>query len=82
MATVAAGSLLQVGCLQSDLLESDVFKRFRDAYAPGFVEGFSTAVSQPGQAEEGLRRSWAALFEGLGAVIETRTPAGSDSSRR
>jgi len=53
-------------------MDSEIGKRFRTAYVPGLVEGLSTAVSTPGDAETGLRRAWAALFEGLGAALTVR----------
>ncbi|MEE8171127.1 MAG: hypothetical protein V3T70_11330 [Phycisphaerae bacterium] len=56
-----------VGCINSTW-----FKRFREAYSEGLVEGFSAAVTDPANSEVGLRRALAALFEGLGAIIETR----------
>lgn len=56
-----------IGCF-----DSEIAKRFRDAYAPGLIEGLSTAVLVPGDSETGLRRAFAALFEGLGAVVQTR----------
>lgn len=65
------------GCLDSDLL-----RRFRDGYAPGFVEGFTTAVLTPGDWEVGLRRTWAALFEGLGAIIQPLSNGSSGGNTR
>ena len=67
-----AGRLLAVmlachgigGCL-----DSAVAVRFRNAYIPGLMEGLVTAVSAPGQSEDGLRRTWAAMFEGLSAAL-------------
>ncbi|MCK6456947.1 MAG: hypothetical protein L6Q92_10520 [Phycisphaerae bacterium] len=56
---------------------SAIALRFREGYAPGFIEGFTTAVLTPGDWEVGLRRSWAALFEGLGAIV---TPRGGGST--
>lgn len=50
-------------------LDSEVAVRFRNAYLPGLVEGLVTAVSAPGQAEDGLRRTWAAIYEGLSAAL-------------
>lgn len=50
-------------------LNSEVAVRFRNAYVPGLMEGLVTAVSAPGQSEEGLRRTWAAIFEGLSAAL-------------
>ncbi len=50
-------------------LDSEVAVRFRNAYVPGLMEGLVTAVSAPGQAEEGLRRTWAAIYEGLNAAL-------------
>ncbi len=58
-------------------LDSDAFKRFRDAYEPGFVAGLSAAVTDPANSQIGFRQLATAFFEGLGAVIDPRTPAGS-----
>lgn len=60
--------------------DTDAFKRFREAYGPGFVEGLSMAVENPAQSQLGFRRLAQALFEGVGAVIDPRSPssAGSD----
>ena len=58
-------------------LDSEVAVRFRNAYVPGLMEGLSTAVSAPGQSEDGLRRAWAAMFEGFAAALingETESP--------
>jgi len=63
--------------LGNGCMDSDIAKRFRDAYVPGLMEGLSTAVSAPGQAEQGLRIAWAALMNGIGAMFEVRTPATS-----
>ena len=66
--------------LMSELacLDSDIVKRFREGYAPGFVEGFSTFLTDPENAEAGLQQSAAALFEGVGAILQPRT--GSSAS--
>lgn len=72
---LAAGALLSPflmgGCLGLEL-DSEIVQRFRAAYAPGLAAGLQTAVLQPGDAEEGLRRAWAALMEGLAAVVALR----------
>jgi hypothetical protein len=60
-------------------LTNDVAQRFRAGYAPGFVEGLTQAVSKPGDWEAGLRRSWAAIFEGLGALIQPQPKSASTS---
>lgn len=59
---------------------SEVARRFREAYGPGLVEGLSAALTNPTQSEAGLRRAGAALLEGLGAIIEPRTPSGGSRS--
>lgn len=64
------------GCWSNDL-----FQRFREGYAPGFIEGLTTAVLTPGDWETGLRRAWAAIFEGLGSVLQPlSSSSGSGSS--
>lgn len=74
IAALASGVLLSGGCL-----DSEIVKRFRDAYAPGLIQGLSTAFATPGQAEEGFRQMGSALADGLGAIFQTRTPASSGS---
>lgn len=59
-------------------LDSDLAKRFREGYAPGLVEGLSTFITDPTNAEAGLQQTGAALFEGLGAILQPRT--GSSTS--
>lgn len=54
-------------------LDSDIGKRFREGYAPGLVEGLSTFITDPTNAEAGLQQTGAALFEGLGAILQPRT---------
>ncbi len=71
-ATLASGAMFFNGCL-----DSEIGKRFRDAYATGFAEGLSMALGTPGQAEAGLRQMGQALADALGAVI---TPRSSGSS--
>ncbi len=61
-------------------LDSDIGKRFREAYAPGFIQGLSTAFAQPGQTETGLRQMGVALAAALGNVIQPRTQLTSSSS--
>lgn len=60
--------VLSSGC---DLLDSstEISRVFRQAYIPGLLEGVSTAVTTPENAEAGLRRAVTAFFEGLGAVL-------------
>ena len=61
--------------------DSDIAKRFREAYEPGFVAGLSMAIDNPAQSQLGFRRLGQAFFEGLGAIISPRT-ASSAGSRR
>ena len=60
--------------------DSDIAKRFRDAYVPGFTQGLSTALGTAGQAEAGLRQMGVALANAIGAVIQPRTSASSSGS--
>ncbi|MBX3393980.1 MAG: hypothetical protein KF841_01295 [Phycisphaerae bacterium] len=76
IATLVGGVPVLNGCL-----DSDVFKRFREAYEPGFVEGLSMAIENPAQSQLGFRRLGQALFEGLGAIIDPRTPSSAGSRR-
>ena len=65
--------------LGNGCMDSEIAKRFREAYVPGLMEGLSTAVSAPGQAEAGLRIAWAALMNGIGAMFDVRTPSSSSN---
>jgi len=58
--------------------DSDIAKRFREGYEPGFVEGLSQAIEDPANSQDGFRRLGQALFEGLGNIITPRT--GSSAS--
>ncbi len=68
-------TVMWAGCL-----DSDIAKRFREAYAPGFIQGLSTAFAQPGQTETGLRQMGVALATALGGIIQPRTQLSSSSS--
>jgi hypothetical protein len=68
--------LLTTGCD----LNSELAKRFREAYAPGLIAGLSSAVASPGSAEAGLRDALAALINGLGALINVQGPTSSSTS--
>lgn len=61
-----------------DCLQSDLAKRFRETAGPGVSSGFSNALTDPANAEAGLREAGAAIFEGLGGVFDTRTPSSLD----
>jgi hypothetical protein len=65
-------------------LDSAIALRFREAYAPGFVDGASQALANPDTPEDGIRTAFAALFEGLGAIIQPRAEGSSNaqSNRR
>ncbi len=57
--------------------DSDIGRRFREAYGPGLVDGLSTVITDPTNAEVGLRQTGAALFDGLGAILQPRTGSSS-----
>ncbi len=76
-ATALTATVFSGGCL-----DSDIAKRFRQAYVPGLTEGLKMAVLQPGDAEAGLRRAWAALNEGIAAAFQLRTPPTTGSNSR
>ena len=68
LATVfGSGTLLSDGCF-----DSAIAQRFRDASAAGLTAGFSNAITDPTNAEAGLRDAAAALVTGIGAVFQTR----------
>ena len=66
--------------LATNCMDSGIMKRFRTAYEPGLVQGLSAALGDPANSETGLRQAAGALLDGLGAVIQPRTPASSGSS--
>ncbi|HKQ48117.1 MAG TPA: hypothetical protein VJZ71_08620 [Phycisphaerae bacterium] len=61
-------------------MDSDIAKRFREGYAPGLVEGLSTFITDPANAEAGLQQTGAALFEGIGAILQPRTGSSAADS--
>lgn len=71
-----------LGCspVLNGCIDNDVFKRFREGYAPGFVEGLSMAVDNPAQSQLGFRKMAEAFFEGLGAIMTPRTPSSAGSN--
>lgn len=73
LAAFGLGSLMAEGCF----LQSDIVKRFREGYEPGFVSGVTNAITDPDNAEDGVREAIAAAFEGLGAVIGPRSPSST-----
>lgn len=75
-AALAMGQAFDSGCLGSEIA-----LRFREAYAPGLTAGATAAITDPDNAEVGLRQAWAALFDGIGAIIIPRN-ADSSSPRR
>ena len=76
----AAGLMSSVFMPLGGCWDSEIAKRFREAYAPGFISGLSTALGTAGQAEAGLRLMGKALADGLGAIIQPRTSTSSSSS--
>lgn len=68
-------SLLPISLPTIDCLGSDIAKRFREVAGPAFIEGVNTAILNPESAEDGLRQAGAAFLEGLGGIIDTRTPS-------
>ena len=72
-AVCSMGTTFIDGCI----LQSDIAKRFREGYAPGFVSGVSNALTDPDNAEAGVRQAVAAFFDGLGAVLQPRTPSSA-----
>ncbi|MBI5764687.1 MAG: hypothetical protein HZA51_14320 [Planctomycetes bacterium] len=79
---VAATAALAMGhAFDSGCLSSEIALRFREAYAPGLTAGATAAITDPQNAEDGLRQAWAALYDGIGAIITPRS-ADSSGSRR
>lgn len=80
MVCAATSSVLGIGsCIDVD---SDVFTVFREAYVPGLVQGLTTAVTSPDQADAAFRQTVVAFIEGIGAVWQpenSTTPIRSSS---
>lgn len=72
---VAGISFLPISLPTFDCLGNDIAKRFREITGPAFVEGINIAVLDPESAEYGFRQAGAAIIEGLGGIIDTRTPS-------
>ncbi|OWY72823.1 hypothetical protein B7486_00310 [cyanobacterium TDX16] len=72
---------LLVSSMGMDCLDSDIAKRFREVAGPGITEGFSSAVTDPDNAEAGFRDVGAAILEGLGGIFNPRTPSSQGDSR-
>lgn len=73
-AILGAGTAYSSGCF-----DSAIAQRFRDAASPGITAGVSSAITDPTNAEAGLRDAAAAIMTGIGAVVETRD-SGQTSS--
>lgn len=75
------GAILLAGALIPGFFngcwDTDIAKRFREAYTPGLVAGLTTAITSPDNAEAGLRQSLAALIDGIGAILQPRTPSSA-----
>lgn len=54
--------------------DSAIAMRFREAYAPGFTEGITTAITDSANREAGFRQAGGAVIAGVGAVIQPRKP--------
>ncbi len=74
-------SVIGVAPLMNGCWDSDIAKRFREAYEPGFVAGLSMAIDNPAQSQLGFRRLGQAFFEGLGAIISPRTESSAGGRR-
>lgn len=71
-----------VACPYETCISTDLAKRFREAYAPGLIAGLSAAITTPTDPDTGIRQAWAALIDGLGALLNVQpasTKTGSSS---
>lgn len=71
---------LTILTMSTGCLDSEPAKRFREVFVPGLAAGLSAAVASPGDAESGLRTTWAALNEALAALFDLRTSPRTSSS--
>ena len=72
-------ALAALAPLMSGCLDTDMAKRFREAFGPGFFDGISAAVDNPTAPEEGFQQSIDALLDGFAAILDTRTPPSASS---
>ena len=72
LAATLTGALFSDGCFDSSFAD-----QFRTALAPGLTKGLSSAITDPTNAEAGLRQAAAAFIQGFGAII---SPAQGSSS--
>ena len=75
LATALVSTAFADGCF-----DSAIALRFREAYQPGLTEGLSSAITDPTNAEAGLREAGAAFLDGLGAILQPRSSSSSSSS--
>jgi len=73
-------AFLTTTAIASGCWDSAIAIRFREAYVPGLTAGLSSAITDPTNAESGLREAGAALVEGLGAALQPRSATSGSSS--
>jgi len=78
-------TLLLTGAVLPSVLNgcwsSDIARRFRAGMMPGFVDGITSAITDPDNAVQGFRVSLASLFDGLGALLEPLSESSSGGDR-
>ena len=73
--------LLMSSMFDGSCLSSGLATEFRAAYAPGFTAGVTQAITDPANADAGIREAFAAFVQGIGAVIQPAdTPSSSSGS--
>lgn len=73
MSRIAVFAVSSYWLVAPSCLNSDIAKRFRESYGPGVTAGLTSAITDPDNAEDGLRQTGAALFEGIGAILQPRS---------
>lgn len=67
-------------CHYETCISTDLAKRFREVYAPAATAGLASAITTPSDPDTGIRQAWAALIQGLGALLDVQD-ANTSSSR-
>lgn len=69
-----------IACPLETCLSTDLAKRFREVYGPEVTSGLSAAITNPSDPQTGILQAWAALIDGLGALISVQPNSSSSSS--
>lgn len=68
VAALVSSTFLLGGCPNIGY-DTDLGRVFRQAYVPGLIDGLTTAVTTPADAETGLRATVTAFINGVGTLL-------------